>query len=128
MILVGKVGCISSKKSRRLLINSRSSKHWRKKQSGHYLKVLRSDRGGEYTSNLFRSFCRAHGINHQLTTAYTPQQNGVAERKNRTILDMARSMVKAKHLPRTFWAEAILCAVYLLNRCPTKSVRNQNSK
>ncbi|XP_074353008.1 uncharacterized protein LOC141692171 [Apium graveolens] len=95
------------------------------KQSGHYLKVLRSDRGGEYTSNLFRSFCKIHGINHQLTTAYTPQQNGVAERKNRTILDMARSMVKAKHIPRTFWAEAVLCAVYLLNRCPTKSVRNK---
>lgn len=95
------------------------------KQSGQYLKVLRSDRGGEYTSNLFKSFCRAHGINHQLTMAYTPQQNGVAERKNRTILDMARSMVKAKHMPRTFWAEAVLCAVYLLNRCPTKSVRNK---
>ncbi|XP_074369148.1 uncharacterized protein LOC141710363 [Apium graveolens] len=95
------------------------------KQSGHYLKVLRSDGGGEYTSNLFRSFCRAHGISHQLTTSYTPQQNGVAERKNRTILDMARSMVKEKHLPRTFWAEAVLCAVYLLNRCPTKSVRNK---
>ncbi|KAL8094563.1 hypothetical protein AgCh_036190 [Apium graveolens] len=94
------------------------------KQSGHYLKTLRSDRGGEYTSNLFRSFCRAHDINHQLTTTYTPQQNGVAERKNRTILDMAKSMVKAKHLPRTFWAETVLCAVYLLNRCPTKSVRN----
>ncbi|KAL8087732.1 hypothetical protein AgCh_037766 [Apium graveolens] len=95
------------------------------KQSGYYLKTLRSDRGGEYTSNLFKSFCRAHGINHQLTTTYTPQQNGVAERKNRTILDMARSMVKAKHLPRTFWAEPVQCAVYLLNRCPTKSVRNK---
>ncbi|KAL8135853.1 hypothetical protein AgCh_010456 [Apium graveolens] len=95
------------------------------KQIGLYLKILRSDRGGEYTSNLFRRFCRAHGINHQLTTAYTPQQNGVTERKNRTILDMARSMVKAKHLPRTFWAEAVQCAVYLLNRCPTKSVRNK---
>ena len=57
--------------------------------------------------------------------AYTPLQNGIAERKNCTILDMARSMVKAKHLPRTFWAEAVLCAVYLLNRCPTKSVRNK---
>lgn len=95
------------------------------KQSGQYLKVLRSDRGGEYTSNLFKSFCRAHGIYHHLTTAYTPQQNGVTERKNRTILDMARSMVKAKHMPRTFWAEAVLCAVYLLNRCPTKSVGNK---
>ncbi|XP_074328442.1 uncharacterized protein LOC141666351 [Apium graveolens] len=95
------------------------------KQSGQYLKTLNSDRGGEYTSNLFRSFFRAHGINHHLTTTYTPQQNGVAERKNRIILDMAKSMVKAKHLPRTVWAEAILCAVYLLNRCPTKSVRNK---
>ncbi|XP_074334286.1 uncharacterized protein LOC141671793 [Apium graveolens] len=95
------------------------------KQSCHYLKVLRSDRGGKYTSNLFKSFYRAHGINHQLTTTYTPQQNGVAERKNRTILDMARSMVKAKHLPRTFWAEAVLCAVYLLNRCLTKSKRKK---
>ncbi|XP_074362613.1 uncharacterized protein LOC141702933 [Apium graveolens] len=47
------------------------------------------------------------------------------ERKNRTILDMARSMVKAKHFPRTFWAGAVQCAVYLLNRCPTKSVRNK---
>ncbi|KAL8096378.1 hypothetical protein AgCh_037366 [Apium graveolens] len=65
-------------------------------QSGHYLKVLRSDRGGKYTSNLLRSFCRAHGINHQLTMAYTPQQNGIAERKNRTILDMERSMVKKR--------------------------------
>ncbi|XP_074327778.1 uncharacterized protein LOC141665692 [Apium graveolens] len=49
----------------------------------------------------------------------------VDERKNRTILDMARSIVKAKHLPRTFWAEAVLCAVYLLNRCPTKSVKKK---
>ena len=93
------------------------------KQSGHYVKILRSDRGGEYTSNLFKDFCKEQGIIHQLTASYTPQQNGVAERKNRTILDMARSMVKGKHLPRTFWAEAVLCAVYLLNRCPTKSVR-----
>lgn len=95
------------------------------KQSGHYLKILRSDRGGEYTSNIFKSFYRTHGINHQLTTAYTPQQNGVAERKNHTILDMERSMVKAKHMPRSFWAEAVLCVVYFLNRRPTKSVRNK---
>ncbi|XP_039019699.1 uncharacterized protein LOC120151251 [Hibiscus syriacus] len=64
------------------------------KQSGQYLKILRSDRGGEYTSKLFEEFCKEHGIIHQLTTRYTPQQNGVAERKNRTILDMARSMIK----------------------------------
>ncbi|GMJ05590.1 hypothetical protein HRI_004228200 [Hibiscus trionum] len=94
------------------------------KQSGQYLKILRSDRGCEYTVKLFEDFCKEHGIIHQLTVRYTPQQNGVAERKNRTILDMARSMIKGKHLPRNFWAEVVRCAVYLLNRCPTKSVRN----
>ncbi|GAA0173869.1 hypothetical protein LIER_41612 [Lithospermum erythrorhizon] len=93
------------------------------KESGQYLKILRSDRGEEYTSNLFKSLCKTHGINHQLTTSYTPQQNGVVERKNRTILDMTRSMIKEKYMPRTFWAKAILCAFYLLNRCPTKSVK-----
>lgn len=94
------------------------------RQSGCYIKVLRSDQGGEFTSDLFENFCKEHGIIHQLTPAYTPQLNGVAERKNRTILDMARSMVKGKDLPREFWAEAVATAVYLLNRCPTKSVRN----
>ncbi|KAL4378842.1 hypothetical protein GQ457_02G039300 [Hibiscus cannabinus] len=68
------------------------------KQSGQYIKILRSDRGGEYTVKIFEDFCKEHGIIHQLTVRYTPQQNGVAERKNRTILDMARSMVKG-HLP-----------------------------
>ncbi|KAL4380017.1 hypothetical protein GQ457_02G014900 [Hibiscus cannabinus] len=77
------------------------------KQSDQFIKILRSDRGSEYTKNLFEDFCKEHGIIHQLTVRYTPQQNGVAERKNRTILDMARSMVKGKHLPRNFWAEAV---------------------
>ena len=93
------------------------------KQSGQYVKILRSDRGGEYTSNLFKDFCKEQGIIHQLTTSYKPQQNGIAERKNHTILDMTRSMVKGKNLPRTFWTKAMLCAIYLLNRCLTKSVR-----
>ncbi|KAL4298280.1 hypothetical protein GQ457_12G029150 [Hibiscus cannabinus] len=73
---------------------------------GQYIKILRSDRGGEYTVKIFEDFCKEHDIIHQLTVRYTPQQNGVAERKNRTILYMARSMVKGKHLPRNFWAEA----------------------
>eukprot|EP00253_Pinus_taeda_P006975 PITA_06975 len=68
---------------------------------------------------------RENGIRKQFTARYTPQQNGVAERKNRTILDMARSMLKAKHLPHEYWAEAVTCAVYILNRCPTKAVMNR---
>eukprot|EP00253_Pinus_taeda_P033405 PITA_33405 len=92
------------------------------KQSGHYIKVLRTDRGGEYISNDFLRFCREHGIHKQFTTRYTLQQNGVAERNNRTIMEMARSMLKAKHLPNDYWVEAVAYATYILNRCPTKSV------
>lgn len=91
-------------------------------QSARHLKILKSDRGGEYITKLFESFCKEHGIIHQLTALFTPQQIGVAERKNRTILNMVRSIVKGKYFPRNFWAETVLCAVYLLNRCPTKSV------
>ena len=68
------------------------------KQSNRFIKVLRSDRGGEYMSNEFMDFCKYHGIKTQFTTRYTPQQNGVAERKNRTIMNMAQSMMKEKHL------------------------------
>ena len=93
-------------------------------QSGQHIKVLRTDRGGEYISKYFLSFCRENGIHKEFTTRYTPQQNGVAERKNRTIMDMARSMMKAKHLPNEYWAEAVQCAAYVLNRCQTKSVMN----
>ncbi|KAK8934097.1 hypothetical protein KSP39_PZI014574 [Platanthera zijinensis] len=101
----------------------REFKAMAEKESGQPLKVLRTDRGGEYTSRLFDSFCKENGISHQLTAAYSPQQNGVAERKNLTIMNMARSMVKEKGLPKMFWAEGVQCAVYLLNRCPTKSVK-----
>ena len=64
------------------------------KQSGLHIKVLRTDRGGEYISKDFLRFCRENGIHKQFTTRYTPQQNGVAERKNRTIMDMVRSMLR----------------------------------
>jgi len=94
-------------------------------QSGLHIKVLRTDRGGDYISKEFLHFCRENGIHKQFTARYTPQQNGVAERKNRTIMDMARSMLKAKHLPNDYWAEAVHCVVYILNRCPTKAVMNK---
>eukprot|EP00253_Pinus_taeda_P019893 PITA_19893 len=76
-------------------------------QSGLHIKVLRTDRGGEYISKEFLSFCRENGIHKQFTTRYTPQQNCVAERKNMTIMDMAKSMLKEKHLPNDYWAEAV---------------------
>ncbi|KAK4388734.1 Retrovirus-related Pol polyprotein from transposon TNT 1-94 [Sesamum angolense] len=94
------------------------------KQSGRSIKVLRSDRGKEYNNSKFDKFCEEEGIEHQTTVSYNPQQNGVSERKNRTVMEMARSMLQEKHLSKAFWAEAVYTAVYLLNRCPTKAVQN----
>jgi len=91
-------------------------------QSGYKLKKLRSDRGGEYTSNEFQEFCANLGMERQLTVAYSPQQNGVAERRNKTICEMARSMLTEKEMPVIFWAEAASTAMYLQNRCFTTSV------
>jgi len=71
-------------------------------QSGGKIKVLRIDRGGEFETKEFRKFVTDQGIQRQLTTTNTPQQNGVAERKNRTIVEMARSMMKAKNLKDDF--------------------------
>ncbi|KAL9429389.1 hypothetical protein AB3S75_031241 [Citrus x aurantiifolia] len=95
------------------------------KEVGGYIKCLRTDRGGEFTSFEFNEFCSQHGIKRQLTAAYTPQQNGVAERKNRTVMNMVRCMLYEKKLPKTFWPEAVNWAFYVLNRCPTLAVMNQ---
>ena len=92
------------------------------KESGYDIKAMRSDRGGEFTSNEFNDFCEENGIRRPLTLLYSPQQNGVVERKNRSILNTARSMLKSKRMPKEFWAEAVDCAVYLSNRSPTRSV------
>ncbi|KAI0494646.1 hypothetical protein KFK09_024787 [Dendrobium nobile] len=72
------------------------------KTTGKLIRALRSDRGGEYNSAEFTSFCEQQGVRKFLTTPYSPQQNGVAERKNRTILDMVRSMLKSKEMPKEF--------------------------
>ncbi|KAL4334611.1 hypothetical protein GQ457_07G011520 [Hibiscus cannabinus] len=92
------------------------------KQSGNAVKVLRTDRGGEFVSTEFDNFCEEMGIQHQLTASYTLQQNGVAERKNRSLVEMAKSMLKAKCLSKSFWAEAIHTAAYVLNRSPTSAL------
>ncbi|KAL0457721.1 UNVERIFIED_CONTAM: Retrovirus-related Pol polyprotein from transposon TNT 1-94 [Sesamum latifolium] len=92
------------------------------KESDFEIKALRTDRDGEFTSNKFKAFYESHGIRRPMTVPRTPQQNSVAKRKNRTILNMARTMLKSKSMPKEFWAEAVACAVYLSNRSPTKSL------
>jgi hypothetical protein len=86
------------------------------------LKALCTDRGGEFKFNEFKEFCEAHGIQWYLIAPYSPQQNGVVERRNQTVVAMVRSMMKNKGMPGRFWGEAVSTAVYLLNRTPTKSV------
>lgn len=85
-------------------------------------KVMRSDRGGEYIGQKVTSFFKSQGIQTQYTAPYTPQQNGVAERKNRTLIEMARCMIEDAGLPLNFWAEAVCTANYLQNRLPTRVI------
>ncbi|MCO5553040.1 hypothetical protein L7F22_006560 [Adiantum nelumboides] len=92
-------------------------------ETGCKVQTLRTDRGGEYMSDAFKDFLGKKGIKHQCTMPYTPQQNGVAERKNRSLMQMARCMLKAKSLPHKLWMEAISCAAYVLNRCPTRALK-----
>eukprot|EP01018_Ginkgo_biloba_P017412 Gb_00311 [translate_table: standard] len=99
-----------------------------KRQSGYKLRILRLDNGGEYISNEFKDFCTKVGIQKQYTTLSTRQQNRIAERKNRTIQEMPRSMMKAKNIGDEFWAEGVYTAVYLLNRSPTKALVNKTQK
>ena len=95
------------------------------KSTSKRLKVLRSDNGGEYLSSEFRDYLSREGIRHELTIPKTPQQNGVAERMNRTLVESVRSMLIDAHLPHKFWAEALSTAVYLRNRSPTKAVEDK---
>lgn len=80
------------------------------------IKCLRSDKGGEFTSQDFVEYCEKHGIKRQYSAARTPQQNGVVERKNRTVKEMARTMLNESKLLDKFWKEAVHTAVYILNR------------
>ena len=82
------------------------------------LKTFRIDRESEYLSNQFKEFCEEKRILRHLTIPRTPQQNGVAEIRNRTLLDMTRSMMAQANLPTYFWGDALLTAAYILNRVP----------
>jgi len=89
------------------------------------IKKLRIDRGTEYLSKEFSEFLEGNGIERQLTAAYSPQQNEVSERRNRSLVEMARAMIKAKDLPLKLWAEAVHVAAYAQNRTPTRTLKNK---
>ncbi|XP_020412742.1 uncharacterized protein LOC109947236 [Prunus persica] len=83
-------------------------------QSGYKIKRLRSDKGGEYTSAEFMKFCEDIGMERQFTIAYSLEQNGVAENKNKTIVEMSKAMMHEKKLPYQFWGEAVNTAGYMV--------------
>ncbi|KAL2243544.1 UNVERIFIED_CONTAM: Retrovirus-related Pol polyprotein from transposon TNT 1-94 [Sesamum indicum] len=95
-------------------------------QTGYKLKALRTDNGLEFCNKQFTELCEKFGIKRHKTTPYTPQQNGVAERMNRTLLNKVRCLLISSGLPKTFWGEALLTAAYLINRSPSVPLFGNN--
>lgn len=90
-----------------------------------YISNIRSDHGGEFENDKFKSFCEKNGIHHHFSAPRTPQQNGVVERKNRTIQEMATTMLCESNLPKYFWAEAVNTACYIQNRILLHPILNK---
>ena len=100
-------------------------KEWKalvEKSTEQKLKFIRTDNGGEYLSIEFQEFLKAEGVKHERTIPKNPEQNGVAERLNQTLVETTRSMLANAKLPKKFWAEALVTASYLCNRSPTKAL------
>jgi len=97
------------------------------KQTGRNIKHLQSDNGKEYRNKEFDLFLKEHGIGRRLTVTHTPEQNGVAERRNRTLIEMARCLLIQSGLPPSFWGEAVNTANYIRNRCPSSSLNGKTS-
>ena len=93
----------------------KSFKNLAESKSEEKVKCFRTDRGGEFNSEEFKVYCEENGIKRHLTAPYSPQKNGVLERKNRTIMSCVRSMLKEKRLPLELLAEAVNTYVYVLN-------------
>ncbi|TPX47302.1 DNA-directed DNA polymerase [Chytriomyces confervae] len=91
-------------------------------QYNHKLKTIVSDGGGKFINKKFTRWCEANGVKHEVSTPYTPEQNGIAERKNRTIVEMCRTMLAdAKMDKEKYWTYAFEMAVYIRNQCPTRA-------
>ncbi|WVZ89527.1 hypothetical protein U9M48_035914 [Paspalum notatum var. saurae] len=85
-------------------------------ESHKAMRAIRSDNGGEFRNSRFENFCHDLGLEHQFSSPYTPPQNGIVEHKNRTLVEMARTMLDEHRTPRRFWAEAVNTACYIANR------------
>lgn len=95
------------------------------KQRDRKVKCLQSDNGREYVNHDFNGFLNKNVITRRLSVPYNPQQNGVSERKNRTLMETARCLLMQSGLPPSLWGEAVNTANYIRNRCPTSSLNGR---
>ena len=91
-------------------------------QTGRKVKKLITDNSWEFVKQEFEQFCQKEGIQRHKTVVYTPQQNGLAKRMNKTILERVRCMLLSARLPKSFWGEAVHIATSLINRCPSTAL------
>ena len=89
------------------------------------IQALRTDNGGEFVNQELENYLTEHGIAHQTTCPYTPQQNGVAERKNRHLLEVVRASLFDAQMSTSYWGEAVTAAAYLINRVPSSTLKFQ---
>ncbi len=98
------------------------------KEKGVNIKCLRSDGRGEYFSNEFNEYLKEHGIQRNYSCSYSPQHNGIVERKNKHIVEIARAMLNEKNLPNYFWVEVVATVVYIMNQTPIATVHGMTPK
>lgn len=115
---------LKSKESHVILECFRTFKARVENETGNRIKCLRTDNGNEYMGQALQRELRSSGIKHETTIPYNPEQNGLAERANRVIIERARSMLFECNLPKCYWVEACRTAVYLKNRAPARGIGN----
>jgi transposase InsO family protein len=98
------------------------------KEKGVSIKCLRSDGRGEYFPNEFNEYLKEHGIQRKYSCSYSPQQNGIVERKNKHITEIAHAMLNEKNLPNYFWAKTIATVIYIMNQTPKVAIHGMIGK
>jgi transposase InsO family protein len=96
-------------------------------ECGRKLRVLCTDNGGEFTTAEFTSYCVDEGVQRHYSTPYSPQQNNIVEWCNQTVVGMTRALLKQREMLAIFWGEAVVTAVYILDRSPTKPLNSRTS-
>jgi transposase InsO family protein len=96
-------------------------------ECGRKLRMLCTDNSSEFTAAEFTSYCVDEGVQRHYSAPHSPQQNGVIERRNQTVVGMARALLKKRGMPAVFWGEVVVTAVYILNRSPTKALNDMTS-